>query len=752
MPRRLRAWRLAAQSILWLEYGVLRAWHAAAIIAFASGLALLGLVPSGVLAPALFLAATVAAVILVPRRLGGAPIRPDVVTAELRLERDSALAHRPFAVLRDRPATADPAHAHLWRLHQARAAASLWRLRLAGPDLPFAAADPFALRVLAALLLLCGIVAAGDQAPSRLLAAFLPRIGGTNGAAPVLQAWIEQPAYTGMPPIFLHAEGGSATVAAGAKLNISVNGGHFTPHLTGPDGRIKLEVTGDESWQATSIIHDSGELILSRLFGTVARWHLDVLPNAPPSAEFPQPPSRAEKSLETKIPWHVAQRWGIGALIATLRPTGQADLPPITLPVPLPGTPKDARGALLTDLSPNPYAGVDMDATLTARDVSGQTGASAVTHFKLPARDFKNGLARAIADLRRRIALHRESPDEAAADLDALALTPKAFEGHAGVYLNTVSIASLLRADRTPQGVGEAQRRLWILALALDGALPELSQQALTDAMEALKRAMQDNAKGKLSAGDLAKQIEKLRQALSQRLNDIARQAVRDGKLPKLDPAQQHFAMPSIDHMIQSMEKAMREGRTADAEQRMQQLEKMLQNLDKAKILSPEEARQAQKGQKEARKQSGAVQDLTQREAGLMDRAQARAPRPSPVPVPMFERAFPPPPPDTDALEAQEEARGQDATIQRALKQAVEALKGALRGGGGQVPGSLNDATRDMQTATDALRDGQEGVAHDAESKAIQDLRKGGQDMQTPTRGEPAAGYRSRRAPGGRTG
>jgi hypothetical protein len=181
--------------------------------------------------------------------------------------------------------------------------------------------------------------------------------------------------------------------------------------------------------------------------------------------------------------------------------------------------------------------------------------------------------------------------------------------------------------------------------------------------------------------------------------------------------------------MIKAMEKAMREGRTADAEQRLQELEKMLQKLSSAKILSPQEAREAEQAQKEAKKQSGAVQDMVQREAGLMDRAQERAPRAAPTPF-QIPGLLPPPPPDSDQMEAQEEQRGQDASTQRALRQAVEALKGALRGGGGQVPQSLNDATKDMDAATEALTQGEEPSARIAESKAIDDLRKGGQDMQ----------------------
>jgi uncharacterized protein (TIGR02302 family) len=727
--RRLAYWRVAARSVLWTEYGVLRFWPAAMVLAIAAGIALLGVVPSGVLTPLLFLAAVAAALIFLPPRMRKLPPVPTEARAERRLERDSGHVHRPFAVLRDAPALDDPAQVAVWRIHRARAVAALGRLRLAAPSVTLSGQDPYAIRVLAILLLTAGLIAAGGDAPARLIAAFLPSIGGSTAPAPVLQAWMEPPSYTGMAPIFLPAAGGSATVPAGSTLHVSLTGGRFSPHLRGPDGRIKFKTLGEQSWQAEAVIRHSGTLGLSRLFGTVAQWKLDVLANDPPVVRFPQAPAQAGKSLETKIPWQVSQRWGVAGLTVTMRPAGHPELPPISLPVPLPGTPKDAHGALLSDLSPNPYAGVDMDATLSARDVSGQTGTSSNARFTLPARNFKNGLARAIADLRRRIALHQETPQDAAADLDALAQTPKVFAGHAGVFLNTVSVAALLREPVSNAMVAEAQQRLWILALALDGALPEMSQQALDEAMQALRRAMEQNRQGKLSPDELAKQIEKLREALSQRLNDMARQAMHDGKLPKFDPEQQHFAVPSIDRMIQAMEKAMREGRTADAEQRMQQLEKMMQQLGKAKILSPQEARQAEQAEREARARSNAVQDLVQREAGLMDRAQARAPRAAPSPYQM-QGMFPPPPPDPDELEAQEESRGQDAATQRALRQVVEALKGALRNAGGQVPQGLQDAGTDMQAANDALTQGEEPAARSAEAKAIEDLRKGGQQMQ----------------------
>jgi hypothetical protein len=119
---------------------------------------------------------------------------------------------------------------------------------------------------------------------------------------------------------------------------------------------------------------------------------------------------------------------------------------------------------------------------------------------------------------------------------------------------------------------------------------------------------------------------------------------------------------------------------------------------------------------------------MVQREAGLMDRAESRAPRPSALPPEFAQGDQPPPPMNPDEMEANEESREADAATQRALHQALDALKSAF-GEGHKVPRSLDDASHDMEGATQALTQGEEPAARSAEAKAIDDLRKGGQQM-----------------------
>ena len=578
-------------------------------------------------------------------------------------------------MLRDRPA--DGGNDAFWAAHQARALAALGRLRLRGPSLGLVEADPFALRAAGLLLLIAGLVVAGPRAGDRLAGAFLPHLP-SFGAAPTVQAWIEPPGYTGRPLLFLPGDASGVTVPAGSMLHVTLTGGRFGPYLTLGNRTEKFAKLGHQSWQAKLALSESGTLRVTRFLGEVAHWPVTVLPNDPPVVAWSEPPGPAPKSLSTRLPWHVSQRWGVASLSADLAPEGHADLPHLHIPLPLPGTPKDAGGAASPDLSANPYAGVRMTAQLSATDVSGQHASSPSASLLLPARQFRNPLARALADVRRRFALAPSDQDSPASDIDALAEAKLAYGGKTGVYLNLVAISALLRDVHGQAAFDEAESRLYTLALALDGLLPDASERALAEARENLRKGFEEHARGKLPDSELKRRMDALRQALDKRMQDLAQQAVRQGALAPFDPHTQKLSNAAIDKKMQKMQQALREGRMEDARQQMAELEKMLDKLQSAKIMSPKEAQKQAEQAKRGRQLMGAVQDLIKRESGLMDHAQSRAPAPRPdmQRIPGFNLLQPPPPEQEGADDA-----GHAATAGRRAyaEVAVARLGGAER-------------------------------------------------------------------------
>jgi uncharacterized protein (TIGR02302 family) len=780
---RLGAYRMAALAVLTWESGLAAAWPVLAVCAGLAAAALVGI--PALLPPWLHLALVLAAL----ATLGGLAWRaarhfrlPAPADAERRLELDSGLRHRPFATLRDVPAAGTPAQDALWRAHQARARVALARLRLSPPNAEITARDPFALRAAASLLLAAGLVIAGPQAGTRLLAALLPGIGGLmTGAGPVIQAWIQPPAYTGLAPVFLPHGGGTVSVPLGSRLTVSMTGASGAPSISMAGTKLPAQKLAQDSFQSVTTLTQPGLLgvsegFLASLFATPQSWTVSLIPNEPPVAAWPKLPGRAGTSLSTSLPWQVSQRWGVAALEAEMRPKDRPDLPALRVPIPLPGMPKQADGSLIRDLAANPYAGVTMTARLDARDVSGQHGQSPPADFVLPARIFHHPLARAIADLRRRLALHPDEIAEQAAELRALTEAPPtpAVRGlsTAGIILNLATAAARLDDKPGDAEIAAVQGQLWTLALALDGALPDPAAAALDEARDNLRRGLDEHLQGKLSKRDLDQKLQALREALDKRLQEMARQAMKQGALQHFDPKTQHLSSRAIDRALQRLERALEEGRTQDARQAMADLNRMMDELKNAHIMSPEEAQQAEAQAKKGRQQRGAVDDMIQRETTLLDHAQARAPnsfanRPSAPPLPgfgLFPQPLPPPgtaPQDSPAPQDHQAGPPEaqpapsqltDARTQRALHRALDALRQGLSplqaarpgqrpappgGPDGAAPDptksgsaqALDDAGHAMDDAANGLARLDDPPARDAIARAIAALQRGGQAM-----------------------
>jgi hypothetical protein len=210
----------------------------------------------------------------------------------------------------------------------------------------------------------------------------------------------------------------------------------------------------------------------------------------------------------------------------------------------------------------------------------------------------------------------------------------------------------------------------------------------------------------------------------------LAQQAVRQGALAPFDPHAQKLSNAAIDKMMQKMQQALREGHMDEARQRMAELEKMLDKLNAAKILSPKEMQRQAEQAKRGRQLMGAVQDLIKRESGLMDHAQSRAPAPSPQiqRFPGFNLA-PPPPDFGDDDPAAHDARQADAHTQKSLSRALNALKGAFGASGGEVPKNFDEAGEAMGQAAQAFAADNDASARGAAGRAVEALQKGGQDM-----------------------
>jgi uncharacterized protein (TIGR02302 family) len=657
---------------------------------------------------------------------------PADAQVDRRLERDSGLQHRPLAALQDRPATATAEGAAIWALHQARLRAQLARLRVRGPAPGLAGRDRRALRYLAMLGLLASAAMAGPEAFNRLAhAAWPPLPAGASAPGTVIQAWVTPPPYTGLPPVFLQPGSAPPPIPAGAHLTVSVTGGNGLPTLALGSEQTEFKPLDTASWQGERTIGASSgatRLSIRRGGGEIAGWALTVLPDKPPTISFAEPPgpiaSGNRPSVRSRFAWKAEDDYGLALVQAELRLRDRPEAPALVLKGALAGAPKQARGAIVQDLTAHPWAGLPVVAHMAAQDAPGQRGTSADAEFVLPERTFMNPVAQAVIAVRKQLSLRPDQRREARMALDLVADRPDLYDNSTRVALALRAAGALLVRGRGQEAVDEAQARLWALALSLEEGATDRTAQALAqarqdarDAMEAARQNPQDQA----AKTELDKRIEALREAIQKHIQALAEQARREGTEMPLDPSLPQMNARDLDRMAKQAEDAARDGRMDDAKQQMAELERLLEQLQNARPEHGEqrEQRRAQRRQ-QGQEQMDAVQDIVKREGGLLDSSRARS-----------EHAAP----DGDAQpnmtpQAQrEDQRAKDSRVQQAMRRALGELMQRYGDLTGQIPAPLGEADTAMREAGQAMAEGRDTAAGAAQQKAIEALQKGGRSM-----------------------
>ena len=722
-------------------------WPAAGMAGAFAGLALLDVLP---LLPewahGIFLVGAVALLAWLVRRAFAAAARAGAAAGRARIERDSGLVHRPLTAIDDRMATGadDAASRALWEAHLAQAAEAAARgLKLNLPAPGLAARDPWAFRAAALLLLAIGLMAGHGDPGRRLVRALNPGIAATDAAALALEVWITPPPYTRQAPIFLsrapvgaqHEEragirprasapaAGTPAIPVGSAVLVQATGEvrGLTLSLGGARTRfVEIAKPGAAAGARTAsqaeATLDRGDAIVVAKGGVeLHRWPIRILADAPPAVAFLAAPSAAS-GARLRLDFEATDDYGVVGVQAIIRkPESQATDGEAEIRVPLQtgsAAGPVVKGTSLHDLSAHPMAGTNVTIQLEATDARGQTGTSEAIPARLPERFFNHPVARALAELRKRLA--DSSPqviEDVVMELERISQRPQHFGHDTVAYLALRIAIGRLAHDGGAEAVTATRKILWDTALRIEDGKFAVSGRDLRDLQERLARALRD---GQGLTPEAERLLDEIKRALDKLFAALAEDMAREGAEPvPFDPeTMQMVDSADLYRMIEEARELMRMGAMDAAKQMLSELQRMLQGLQRGLAATPQ-AREAQKGTK----MMNDLREMSRRQQQLLDRSFRR----------MREG-------DNAGRgdksgksggkgKSGEGSAGDDARAQNALRRMLGEMMRQMDAMLGKIPDSLGSAERAMRRAEGALEGGDSPGAVGPQTEAVEALR-----------------------------
>ncbi|WP_253949161.1 TIGR02302 family protein [Mangrovicoccus sp. HB161399] len=668
--------------------------------------------------------------------------------AEARARLDSTLPGRPLAALRDTQAIGadDESSRAVWEAHRARMSERLRGAKPVRPDVNLNRFDPFGLRYVALMLFATGLLF-GSIWKADTIAGMAPGQADALAVGPTWEGWIEPPRYTGQPSLYLSdlpEEG--VSVPRGSKVMV---------RLYGEVGALTLSETVSGRTDGIGSVTDPVQDFEVAQSGAIAidgpggrRWHFEVTPDAPPAVSV-RGALDADAAGEMSLPFAASDDFGVerGRALVTLdlgavdRRYGRAVDPEpreplvIDLPMPISGNRADFEEVLAENLSKHPWANLPVALRLEVEDAVGQAGRSEPLSAVLPGRRFFVPLAKAIIEQRQALLWNRSNAAEVAMVLRAISHRPEGlFKAETDYLRLRFAVRGLEASLRHGPGLSAETRdeiadALWDLALRIEDGDLSNAMDRLRRAQERLSEAMKNGA----SEEEIADLMKELREAMQDYMRQLAEQQQDQGQQQAQNQESMEITGDQLQDMLDRLQQLMEEGRMAEAQQLLDMLSRMMENMQIAQGQGqgqPSPGQQAMNDLQEMLRDQQDLSDESFRE--LQDQF------------------------NQDGQQGQSGQQGQGESGQQGQGPSGEQGQGQPGGQGGSqgladrqqalrdelnrqqqnMPGSgsadeaLDRAGRAMEGAEQALRDNDMAGALDQQAEAMDALRDGMQAMQ----------------------
>lgn len=673
--------------------------------------------------------------------------RPSRIEVLRRIENSSNLKDRPLSAQNDTLAqkfnldeeTQTDTFTHaLWGEHKKRMASRLENLSSGAPKANANIMDKFALRAMFPLLAFIAWGFSFSSMGGSLLDGFSRHIDKAQILSR-LDVWAVSPAYTGRPQLYISNKKNSQEtqnfkLLTGSIFNLRYLGNEAVsaqytiadeiiqiPTINKTDGN---ENTQFKKFEVSHPLTKSGHFQFLVDGTTIASWQITVEQDQPPTISFVENP-KAALSGSLQLTYLVEDDFGVISAIGIVKSLEKQDpnaRPLIDAPIfeiSLPrrrtksGTAKTNR-----DLTNHPLAGSLVELTLEARDDLKQKGFTAPVHLILPGRNFKNGLALALIEQRKLLALDANQADYVADLLDAVTQFPEEFKIDPKPYLVMRTTYRMIKNAYTDDQLRSAMSLLWETALQLEyGELSE-AERKLREAQEKLSEALKNDA----SDAEIKKLMGELRSAMRNFLKEIQRQMAENPQnknpLNNLNSSTT-LSQKDLERMMDRIEDLARSGSKDAARELLSEMQRMIDNLNSG------QQQQNPKANNELNQALDKLSDMMQKQQALMDESFAMKNKLQELRN--NKSATKQDDPNSNKLKQDEFSQEMNELKERqeALKKQLGELGDEMEKLGLDPSKGFSVAESEMGIAGDELKGLNPGEAASAQGKAIQALREG---------------------------
>jgi len=631
--------------------------------------------------------------------------------ALFRLERENGLSGYPLTALLDRPA-ADKLSTQaeqIWLVHQDRMIQAMKQIKRPWPRSDLYKKDPYSLRAVLILLLVIGAIEARFDYAERLNHALIPRPAQALQTDWVMQLWITPPAHTGQGNGYARLQASDSgggdeplTFIQHSKLllrledyradrSVALLSGAFEqPFQDLGQGIYSLETTFD---QGASLTVTSGEDVL---FSRTVQLIADQAPQIELTGR-----TQVGQRGHFRIAYKAQDDFGLSEL--RLNIDKKQSNPALAVVISKKRHGRTAQGVFSDNLAAHPWAGEKVVMRPLVTDNFGQTAYGRAREVTLPERRFNHSLARRLVAIRK--SLYRETPEDriySRLELERILAQPDRFDGDLHVYLALkVATQRLYHYVHNDQEIDTVRDILWETAVHLDEGTAGTARNIL----EEMTRRMQDLLSDSADRNAMENLFEQMRQSLDQYLQKMMQAG---GQMQDLEEAvaQTDAEFLGRDQLMEMLERArelMRQGETDAAKAMIEQFQSVLSRLAMQPQPDPAQAAVAKQIMQALRK-------LEQEQQNLLDRT--------------FKRTRTQ---EEPSLSSTQEAI-REAEDQKGLSERLQAQLKRLHDMEIRASQDLKDALQNMRQAERSLQRGLDENAVQAETRALEHLRRGLQD------------------------